>query len=107
MELLVVIQAVEDLLLRLIADRAGVVQDQVGRFFRLHLDIAFVLERSNDLFRVVDIHLTAEGLNIEALCGGHRSLSIAPDPPPAVHPSRRSTVIRRVDTFQCNQFKDI
>ena len=65
MQLLEVVQAVEDLLLGLIANRAGVVEDEVGIFFALHLLVAFGDERPHDLFRVVEIHLAPEGLNVK------------------------------------------
>ena len=75
---LVVVQAVEDLLLRFIADGAGVVEDQRG--FRLCLDLAIALvhQRSDDLFRVMDIHLAAEGFDVKRLVGkSHRNKSIS------------------------------
>ena len=62
---LVVVEPVENLLLRLVANRAGVVEDQVGRLFRLDARVALVLQRPDDLFRVMDVHLAAEGFDIE------------------------------------------
>ena len=72
-ELLVVRQAVEDFLFGLVADGAGVVQNQVGLLDRLHLAVALVHQRANDLFRVMDVHLAAEGFEVEGLVwiGGH------------------------------------
>ena len=71
-QLLVVVQAIEDLLLRLVADRAGVVEDQPGIFLRLHLPVALLPQRANHLFGVMGIHLAAEGLQIECFFGCHR-----------------------------------
>ena len=75
-QLLVVVQPVKDLLLRFVADRAGVVEDQPGLFLRLHLPVALLLERANHLLRVVGIHLAAEGLQIECFFGRHRHLQV-------------------------------
>ncbi len=74
-ERLVVVQAVEDLLLGLVADGTGVVQDEVGGFFGLDLGVALVLERPDDLFRVVDIHLAAEGFDVEG-AGARRLIGL-------------------------------
>ena len=64
----------EDLLLGLIADRAGVIEDEVGIFFALDLAIALRDERAHDLFRVVEIHLAAKGLDVKRLLlGTHES----------------------------------
>ena len=70
-QLLVVVQAMEDLLLRLVADRTGVVKDQVGIFFRLHLPVALLPQRANHLFGVMGIHLAAERLQIKCFFGCH------------------------------------
>ena len=76
-QLLVIVQAIEDLLLRLIADRAGVVEDQPGVFFGLHLRGSPAgQQRANHLFGVMGIHLAAEGLQIECFFGCHRPLSV-------------------------------
>ena len=48
-KLLVVVQAIEDLLFGFVADGAGVVEDQVGSRFRIDLGIAFMAKRANDL----------------------------------------------------------
>jgi hypothetical protein len=58
---LVFVQAVKDLLLGLVADGAGVVEDQAGFFFRLDLPVALLLQCADDLLRVMGIHLAAEG----------------------------------------------
>jgi hypothetical protein len=76
-QLLVVVQAVEDLLFGFVADGAGVVEDQAGVFFRLHLPVALVAKSANDLLRVMGIHLAAEGLKVEGFLGCHNNLSIA------------------------------
>ena len=49
-ELLVIVEAVEDLLLGLIANRAGVVEDEVGIFLAPDLLVALGDERPYDLF---------------------------------------------------------
>ena len=59
---LVFVEAVKDLLLGFVADRTGVVEDQAGIFFGLDLPVALMLQCANDLFRVMGIHLAAEGL---------------------------------------------
>src|SRR6516162_3898680 len=64
----------EDLLLCLIANGAGVIDDQVRVFFAMDLLIAFRDERAYDLFGVVEVHLATKGLDVEGLvrCGhGH------------------------------------
>ena len=67
LQLLEVVQAMEDLLLGFIADRAGVVEDEVGLLFALHLRVALRDERADDFFRVVEVHLAAEGLDVKRL----------------------------------------
>ena len=64
-QLLVVGETMKDFLLRLVADGAGVVENQVGLLDRFHLAVAFVHQRANDFFRVVDVHLAAEGFEVE------------------------------------------
>src|ERR1700733_6149124 len=66
-----VVQPVEDLLLRLVADRAGVIENEAGCLFRLYLRVALLLQRPDDLLRVMDIHLAAEGLKEERLFYRH------------------------------------
>ena len=60
------LQPVEDLLLGLIADAAGVVEDQRGFLGRFHLRIALLHQRADDLLRIVGIHLAAEGFDVES-----------------------------------------
>ena len=67
LQLLEIGQAMEDLLLRLVANGAGVVQDEIGLLHSVDLAIALLQQRPNDLFRVVDVHLTTERLQIESL----------------------------------------
>ena len=62
---LVIGEAVEDFLFGFIADRASVVENEVGFFDGLDLAIAFLDERTDDLFGVVDVNLAAEGLEVE------------------------------------------
>lgn len=72
---LVLVEAVKDLLLGFIADGAGVVEDQAGFCLIGDLDIALVLQRTDDFFRVMGVHLAAEGFDIKRLA--HR-YSISP-----------------------------
>ena len=62
LHLLVLVQPVKDLLLRLIADGTGVIEDQVGVSLVDHLGIALLLQRADHLFGVVRIHLAAKSL---------------------------------------------
>src|ERR1017187_4894809 len=71
-QLLEIRQPVEDLLLRLIADRAGVVNDEVGVLFALHLRITLGDERSHNLFGVVEVHLAAEGFDVKRCAAAAR-----------------------------------
>src|SRR5215467_1967430 len=64
-QLLVVVQAMENFLLGLVANGAGVVENQVGLFDRLYLGISLLNEGADDFFRVVDIHLTAKSLDVK------------------------------------------
>ena len=59
------LQAVEDLLLGLVADAARVVEHQLRILRRLHLRVAPGHERAGHLFGVVRVHLAAEGLDVE------------------------------------------
>src|SRR6185369_15773854 len=63
----VVVQAVERFLLGLVADRAGVVENQVGVFDCLDLLIPLRHERAYDFFRVMDVHLAAKCLEVKGL----------------------------------------
>ena len=67
MQLFVVIQAVEDLLFSFVADGAGVVQDQIGGNLGIYLVVALMLQRADNFFRVVYIHLATEGLKVKGL----------------------------------------
>ena len=67
LEFLVVGEAVEDFLLRLVPDGAGVVEDQVSFFDGFHLAVAFVDQRADDFFGVMGIHLAAKGFEVERL----------------------------------------
>ena len=58
--LLEVRQPCENLLLRLIANGAGVVENQSGLVRRLHLRVAARGERASNFLRVVHVHLAAE-----------------------------------------------
>ena len=70
-QLLVVVQAVEDFLLGLIADRTSVVEDQTGVLFRLNLPVALLVKRANHLLRVVGVHLATKRLKGEGFLGCH------------------------------------
>ena len=61
------LQPVKDLLLGLVADAAGVVENQLGFFGRLHPLVAFGQQRADDFFGVVRVHLAAEGLDVKRL----------------------------------------
>ena len=69
LQFLVVVQAIEDLLLGLIADGAGVVEDQPGFLDGRDLAVALRNERADDLFRVVGVHLAAKSLDVKRLLG--------------------------------------
>ena len=75
---LVFVQAVKNLLFRLVADGTGVIEDQAGILFRLDLPVTFVLQCADDLFRVMGIHLAAEGLQIKGFLGCHSNFEYTP-----------------------------
>jgi hypothetical protein len=60
-----------DLFRRLLADVAGVQEDHVRALGRCHLLIPFRAQRLGHAFAVVDVHLTAVGLDVELLRPGH------------------------------------
>ena len=60
-----VTQARENFLLGFVADGAGVQHHQVGFFGRRCRVVALCQQQTCDFFRVVDIHLAAEGFNVE------------------------------------------
>jgi len=60
----------EHLVLRLLADRAGVEQDQVGFLRAIGQLIALLLEQARHALRVVLVHLAAVGDQVEL--GHHR-----------------------------------
>jgi predicted AAA+ superfamily ATPase len=66
---------VKYLLLGFVANGAGVIENQVSFLDRFHLAVTLMHQRANDLLRVMDIHLTAEGLDIKRLLRGlaHRT----------------------------------
>jgi hypothetical protein len=66
-ELFVLVEAVEDFLLGLVADRAGVVEDEAGVGFVGGLGVALLDEGADDLFGVVGVHLAAEGFDVKGL----------------------------------------
>ena len=66
-QLLIVGETVEDFLLGLISDRAGVIEDQIRGFDRFYLAITLLLQRADDLLRVMHVHLAAEGFEVERL----------------------------------------
>ena len=68
------LQPVEDFLLGFIADAAGVVEDVVGFFGRLHLGVAFGQQRPDDFLGIVRIHLAAEGFDVKSFFHGYSLL---------------------------------
>jgi len=71
MQFLVIVQPIEDFLFRLVADGAGVVQDQVGGSLGIYLGIALMTQSADDFLRVMYVHLAAESLEIKRLVGCH------------------------------------
>ena len=61
------VEAVEDFLLGLIANAAGVVEDQLGFLRGGNLAVALAQKGANDLFGVVGVHLAAERLDVKRL----------------------------------------
>ena len=74
-QLLVIRQAMENLLLGFVANRAGVVEDEVRLIHGLNLAVAFRHERADDFFRVMHVHLAAEGFEVKSLAGAHTHTS--------------------------------
>ena len=70
-ELLVVVQAVKDLLFGFIADGAGVVEDQVGGDLGIYLLVALMAQRADDFLRVMHIHLATESFEIKRFFRRH------------------------------------
>src|SRR5262252_620717 len=67
LQFLVVVETMENLLLRLVTNGAGVVEDEVSLFYRIHLAISLAHERTDDFLRVMHVHLAAEGLDVKGL----------------------------------------
>src|ERR1039457_344251 len=65
--LLELLEAVKNLLLGLVADAAGVVENEAGFFGRVDLGIALGEERANNFLRIVDVHLAPKRPDIEGL----------------------------------------
>jgi hypothetical protein len=57
----------KNLLLRLIANGASVVQNQPSLFDGRYLAVALGHERANDFFGVMHIHLAAKGFQVKRL----------------------------------------
>src|SRR6476646_7732712 len=70
----------KDLLFGLVANRTGVIENQSGLFDRGHLAVSLGQKRTDDLFRVVHIHLATEDFQIERFLSlsRHGDSSIAP-----------------------------
>jgi hypothetical protein len=64
---LVMLQPVKNLLLRLVANRTGVEQNQRSRIGVIDLLVAALHQCADDLFRVMHIHLAAKRFEIERL----------------------------------------
>ena len=73
MELFIIVEPVEDLLFGFVPDGAGVVKDQAGVSLGFNLAVPLLLQCANDLFRVMGIHLAAEGLKVEGFLGCHNN----------------------------------
>ena len=73
LEFFVIGKTMKDFLLGLIADGAGVVEDEASVFDGRNLAIALGNERADDLLGVMDVHLAAESFEVERLLGlaGH------------------------------------
>src|SRR5439155_25644410 len=65
----VIRKTVKDLLFGLIADGAGVVEDEAGVFDGRNLAIALGNERADDFLGVMDVHLAAESFEVEGFVG--------------------------------------
>ncbi len=88
LELAEVRQPVKHLLFRLVPDGTGVIEDQIGLFHRFHPAITLLHQRAHHFFRVVDIHLAPEGLDVERLARFrlHPAASITPSAGPPRRP---------------------
>ncbi len=69
MFLLELIEAMKNFLFGFVANAAGVVEDQVGLFEIRHLGVAIGNQSADDFFRIVRVHLAAEGLDVKGLHG--------------------------------------
>src|ERR1700756_3997017 len=68
-QFLVISQAMKNLLLRLVANGAGVVEDEIRFLNRRDLPVALRQERAHDFLRVMHVHLAAESLWVEVFLG--------------------------------------
>jgi len=75
LKLFVIGQTMKDFLLGLVADGAGVVEDEASVFDGRNLAVALGNQSANDFLGVMDVHLAAEGFEVEGLLGlgGHIS----------------------------------
>jgi hypothetical protein len=67
LQLLVLVQAVKDLLFGFVADGTGVVEDQPGVGFILDAGVSLLLQRADDFFGVMGVHLASKGFDIKSL----------------------------------------
>src|SRR5215467_4229814 len=67
LQLLIVVEAMKNLLFGFVANGAGVVEDQVGLFHGFNLTVTLADESADHLFRIVYVHLTPEGLDVKGL----------------------------------------
>src|SRR6185312_12211811 len=67
-----------DLLHRLLADVAGVEDDEVGVLRRGRLDITAWRQRVRHTMRIVDVHLAAEGFDVDLARLAHGERGLAP-----------------------------
>ena len=59
----------KDFLLGLIADGAGVVEDEASVFDGRNLAVALGNQSADDFLGVMDVHLAAEGFEVEGFLG--------------------------------------
>src|SRR5215469_8699328 len=67
LQLLIILQAVKNLLLSLVPYGAGVIENETGFFYSLDLPVALAHQCSDDFLRIVHVHLAPEGLDVESL----------------------------------------
>src|SRR5437588_13029602 len=66
-----------DFFRRLLADMAGIENDEIGLRHACRLDKTFGRERVRHTMRIVDVHLAAKGFNVNLACPLHSSGQLA------------------------------